>query len=884
MIAIADSSAPDGFRVPGPHARRQVDSDEPPPPRGRFGHVSGWMDRIVGPYDKHGVRQTLLLCDLFCGAGGFTTGAMRALRELGLAAVMAAVNHWPVAIATHHLNHPSVRHYIEDVKAANPVDIVPERYLDVLLCSPSCVFFSRARGGRPNSDQKRMDPEAILRWIDEIDVRILICENVPEFRFWCRIDPATNKPIYADKGKLFRKWIRKIEKRGYKVEWRILTCADYGDPTSRQRWFMIARKDGQPIVWPDATHSQRGGVDAGGRALPKWRGAAEIIDWDDRGTSIFNRRPRRKGYRAPKGTPKQLRALAFNTLRRVKAGTDRFTGPWSAVFAAAIEEEMAMVQLDAAGIDRPAQRALLTFQWTEAGAERVEPDRARVVFHPGELIAVPGEEEAFVIPAEQPDPYLVMLYGTNTYRPIGAPAPAVTAGGQHIALSRAIVSDGGWFPYTCANLTENAPRSVMQPVAPVLTGTGGGLWLASPAVHAYVLSQQSCGAPRSAAQPIPAVATAGAIALAVPALVAMKGRSTVCDVARPAPAITAHAAYLALSQYLVSVNHGDGPSGNFARRIRDIREPVQGLTGSRGLALLDPMVGDTTRLEGYTAAFFGSNVGRRSSVAALWDPLRAVTTKGRYGFCLPSITPYLVPQFGERPGQAPRLHRIDHPAPAVTSHGAGALVVPLLLRFDNGSAAEASCVRGPDDPIWTLTGKNGCGLLESYIISPRHSRIGAGPAPRHVRLPIPTLTAGGSQVGVVSANAGRQLALIPEGPAAEPELAIGTRPPATTPAPARSPGRSVWVDGVLVQIDVAFRMLRNRELARAHSFDDAESTYEFTGTEADQTKQVGNSVPCATAQALVLSQICRIPGVVSNDIARRQADTGPPPHQYRAAA
>ncbi|HST60247.1 MAG TPA: DNA cytosine methyltransferase, partial [Longimicrobium sp.] len=180
MIAIADSAVPGGIRPPGPRARRQAAPDEPRPPGRRFGHVSGWMDRIVGPYDKLGVRRTLLLCDLFCGAGGFTTGAMRALRELGLEAVMAAVNHWPVAIATHHLNHPHVRHYIEDVKAANPVDIVPERYLDVLLCSPSCVFFSRARGGRPNSDQKRMDPEAIIRWIDAIDVRVLICENVPE--------------------------------------------------------------------------------------------------------------------------------------------------------------------------------------------------------------------------------------------------------------------------------------------------------------------------------------------------------------------------------------------------------------------------------------------------------------------------------------------------------------------------------------------------------------------------------------------------------------------------------------------------------------------------------------------------------------------------------
>lgn len=226
----------------------------------RQAHVSGWMDQLIGPYDTNGVRETLLICDLFCGAGGFTTGALRALKKLGLKAVMAAVNHWPVAIATHQLNHPEVRHYIEDVMAANPVDVVPERYLDVLLASPSCVYFSRARAGRPTNDQQRMDPEAILRWLDEIDVRILVQENVEEVTKWTWIDPDTGRPMAGAEGELYRAWIGEIEARGYTVEWRVLTCADYGDPTSRKRWFMIARKDGVPIEFPEKTHSKTGGT------------------------------------------------------------------------------------------------------------------------------------------------------------------------------------------------------------------------------------------------------------------------------------------------------------------------------------------------------------------------------------------------------------------------------------------------------------------------------------------------------------------------------------------------------------------------------------------------------------------------------------------------
>ncbi len=802
------------------------------------------MGRLVGPYDRYGIRQTLLICDLFCGAGGFTTGALRALRELGLEAVMAAVNHWPVAIATHRLNHPEVRHYIEDVRAANPVDVVPERYLDVLLCSPSCVFFSRARGGRPNSDQKRMDPEAIIRWIDEIDVRILICENVPEFRKWCRIDPATERPMRGCEGELYDDWIRRIEARGYKVEWRILNCADYGDPTSRQRWFMIARKDGVPIVWPRQSHSKAGGFDLEGRPLARWRGATEIIDWSDRGTSIFNRRPRRKGYRAPKGARKQLRALAFNTLRRVKAGTDRFTGPWRRAFEAAIEEEMELVLRDEAGLDRPAERRLLTFRWdSEEGAIPVALDAAKVVFHPGELLDPPEPYGFVAAPPPAFDPWLVMLYGTGTVRALARPTPTATAGGRNAGLSRARVFLAGDATFTCANRTGNAPRSACDPVAPVLTGGGGSLWIANPGVHdAYVLSQQSCGAPRAVVEPIPAVATAGAISLAIPS-------------------------HGTVSSYLIAVNHGDGPTGNNGRRVRDLTEPLLGLTATRGFALLDPIVrGGRAELQGYTAAFFGSNVGRLSSTSPLTRPLRAVTTHARYGFCLPSITPYLVPQFGERPGQLPRIHRIDVPAPAVTSHGAGALVVPMLVRIDN--AGSGGCgVRGVGEPVWTHTGKVGCGVAESYIISPRHSRLGGGPAPRHVTLPVPTLTGGGSQVGVVSARAERnQLSLLPtraSSKEAELEFGLGARP-AAVPPPV---GRTIWVDGVLVQIDVAFRMLRNRELARSHSFDDEETTYEFVGTEAEQTRQVGNSVPVATAKALVFSQICRIPGVLSIESA-----------------
>jgi DNA (cytosine-5)-methyltransferase 1 len=696
---------------------------------------------------------------------------MRALRQIGVTATMAAVNHLPIAIATHLLNHPDVRHFIEDVAAAVPRDVVPEGRLDLLLCSPSCVFFSKARGAKPNSDQKRMDPQAIIRWITELDVTVLICENVQEFRDWGPVNPITEKPIKARKGEYFRAWIAEIRALGYEVEWRILVCADYGDPTTRQRFFMIARKDGNRIVWPRKTHAKHGGLAPDGIRLQHWATAAGLIDFSDRGVSIFNRRPRRKGFKAPKGSILR-RALALNTLRRILAGTDRFSEGWKAVFAAAVQEEMDMVRLDEVGLDRPTKRPQLTFEWRRGEAVEIQPEDARVRFQPGDLLhlPVPGEALLTAPVTFATDPYFVMMYGTNTTRATDRPAPTFTAGGNHVALAtpsvRAAVS------YTCANRSGNAPRRVDAPIAPVLTSPGGGLWLAEGCISPYMLGQQSCSAPRRTTDPIPAVSTAGAISLIVPGVLA------------------------AGTSYLIAVNHGDEPSGVNGRRVRDLGEPLQAITRSGGFGLTSPLVRGAGS-EPFISVYYGSNIGLDAGAASVHDPLLAITTKARFGVCQPGVTPYLVPQFGERTGQQPRVLGIANPAPAVTSHGAGALVMPrMLVRFDNSGDRSAG-VRGVNEPTWTHTGKTGVGFAE-YIISPRHSRAGAGPAPRWAGLPLPTVTSGGSQFGVVSPKAltrwtsGRHLF-------AESEAAAN-------PAP---PGRMVWVDGVLIVADLEFRMLRS---------------------------------------------------------------------------
>ena len=224
------------------------------------------------------------VADLFCGAGGSSTGAKRAIEETGRRMRLRAVNHWNIAIATHSRNHPEAHHIIEDVSVVDPEEVVPDGRLDLLMASPECKYHSRARGGKPIHDQGRMNPWAIMNWLTKLDVRSVLVENVAEFADWGPLD-ENDRPDKSKKGLHFQAWFMTFHALGYDAEWRMLNAADYGDATTRTRFFLIARKDGMPIRWPEPTHARatpgcsRGGCPGGepGRsstgttwAAPSW--------------------------------------------------------------------------------------------------------------------------------------------------------------------------------------------------------------------------------------------------------------------------------------------------------------------------------------------------------------------------------------------------------------------------------------------------------------------------------------------------------------------------------------------------------------------------------------------------------------------------------------
>ncbi|MBR3830768.1 MAG: DNA cytosine methyltransferase [Muribaculaceae bacterium] len=258
----------------------------------------------------------LLYIDLFCGAGGTSTGVnMARLDDKQCASVIACVNHDKNAIASHAANHPEAMHFTEDIRTLELSPLLTHlqscrrQYPDalvVLWASLECTNFSKAKGGMPRDADSRTLAEHLFRYIEAINPDYIQIENVEEFMSWGDVD-ENGKPVSMDKGKSYTRWVRNVKKYGYNFEYRILNAADYGAYTSRKRFFGIFGKKGLPITFPETTHSKEGTSSLFG-TLEKWRPVRECLDLDDEGDSIFGRK----------------KPLVEATLKRIYAGLIKF--------------------------------------------------------------------------------------------------------------------------------------------------------------------------------------------------------------------------------------------------------------------------------------------------------------------------------------------------------------------------------------------------------------------------------------------------------------------------------------------------------------------------------------------------------------------------------
>ena len=260
----------------------------------------------------------LLYIDLFCGAGGTSTGINTArLDGEECAKVIACVNHDRNAIASHASNHPEAMHFTEDIRTLELSPLIchlrhqrgenPEA-LTVLWASLECTNFSRAKGGQPRDADSRTLAEHLFRYIEALNPDYIQIENVEEFMSWGDVD-AKGKPLSKDKGRCYLKWVRKVQKYDYDFERKILNAADYGAYTSRKRFFGIFAKKGLPIVFPEPTHCKRGSKDNLFTSdLQPWKPVREVLDFSVEGESIFGRK----------------KLLAEKTLERIYAGLIKF--------------------------------------------------------------------------------------------------------------------------------------------------------------------------------------------------------------------------------------------------------------------------------------------------------------------------------------------------------------------------------------------------------------------------------------------------------------------------------------------------------------------------------------------------------------------------------
>lgn len=256
-----------------------------------------------------------LIIDSFAGGGGASTGIEMALGR----SPDVAINHNPAALALHAANHPDTLHLDSNIWDVDPLTVTQGRPVGLLWASPDCKHFSKAKGGAPRDRNIRDLAWVVVRWAEEAKPDVICMENVEEFVTWGPVDDD-GQPIRELSGVTYELWLKRLRSAGYRIQSRELRACDYGAPTIRKRWFLVARRDGRPIAWPKPTHGDpTSKAVRRGKLLP-WRTAAECIDWSLPCPSIFATSAEimaQHGLRA-------VRPLARNTMARIARGMRRY--------------------------------------------------------------------------------------------------------------------------------------------------------------------------------------------------------------------------------------------------------------------------------------------------------------------------------------------------------------------------------------------------------------------------------------------------------------------------------------------------------------------------------------------------------------------------------
>ncbi|MGB6230339.1 MAG: DNA cytosine methyltransferase [Litorimonas sp.] len=473
-----------------------------------------------------------IVIDLFAGGGGASKGMQQALGQ----PVDVAINHNEHAIAMHKRNHPEAEHYIESVYDVDPAAACRGRPILSLWASPDCKHFSRAAGGKPKERKIRALAWVVVKWATLPQwqrPRMIFIENVSEFLSWAPTKADGTLDRRYRPGATFRKFVKRLRQCGYQVEWRELRADWFGAPTIRKRLFLVARCDGQPIVWPARTHAdpsqpvEQSLFGERGEDLKPWRTAAEIIDWSQPRPSIFTRK----------------KPLAHNTLKRIAAGIQRFVIEKPDPYLVKVNH--GYDQFRGQSLDTPLQTVT-----SKLGTALVAP----VIDRPfGASSGASGQN----------DPT----------RPLGA----VTAGGAGGKC-------GLVAPVLDSQYGKSRGRAVDEPLGTVTAGGGGKQALVAPQITVMGYGEREGQSPRlrSIEEPLHTV-TAGGVkaALAAPVISTYYGSQQRTDIEEPLPTVTTRDRFAVAAPTMVRT---DMHKSN-ATCAYPMSDPLRTITSSGGFAM-----------------------------------------------------------------------------------------------------------------------------------------------------------------------------------------------------------------------------------------------------------------------------------------------------------
>jgi DNA (cytosine-5)-methyltransferase 1 len=561
-----------------------------------------------------------LIIDNFAGGGGTSTG----LEEAFGRPVDIAINHDPEALAMHAINHPHTKHLCESVWDVDPIKVTNNQPVGLVWLSPDCKHFSKAKGGKPVEKKIRGLAWVTMRWAAKCKPRVIMLENVEEFKTWGPLLQDENgdwKPDPAKRGKTFESFVRQLQGHGYTVDYRELRACDHDTPTIRKRFFLVARRDGLPIRWPDATNAAPDSLEVQAGKKKPYRTAAECIDWSLPCPSIFGRK----------------KPLADATLRRIAKGIMRYVvnaaspfivgqgGPIYSGKPVSVNQPLGTIPTESHRSVVVPSIVPVTHQGGDRSESVHEPFRTITGAQRGEkALAVATLVEAA---HGEVSPSGVKRWGKG-HRDIVAPLGTITASGGNAALVTAFLNEH-------ANASNQRVMPADEPLRTICAQVKGGHFSMVSAALVGVGGRAGDSRPRAADEPTATITAKGDTAIAT-AFLAKNYTGVVGSVLDdPIGTVTAQDHHSLVTSNLIKLR---GTSNSAATN-----EPI-GTISAQGQ--------HHAEVRAFLLKYYGTDQDPQ-----MVEPLHTITAKDRFGLVTIHGQDYQIVDIGLRMLAPPELYR-----------------------------------------------------------------------------------------------------------------------------------------------------------------------------------------------------------------------------------